>query len=341
MHVCIARWAERTASRRTCVTARLGRKSTGKKRRLSHVSCVSCPDRLWQVRCKGCTCLEVCILRVDSSHPESGEMVIVRTIAVMNEKGGSGKTTTTINLAAVLAERGFAVWWSTSILKHRRACGWAAGGSLVSTARSPRSEISEPYVRQTAVAGIEIIAGSRELAAVDDLRGRIGIQTAVKRALAKLGERWDIVLIDCPPNLGLLAVNALAAADEVLVPVETHGIAAVGLSDLLRTIEDARESQVNPTLTIGAIVATRYNRTKEAKDCVQQTRQAFPDTDAARPWFVRAPDWARRLHMRARSSSTIPTAWARWTTARRQRTPGTLESVRRRRERPIDWRWGS
>jgi chromosome partitioning protein len=132
-------------------------------------------------------------------------------------------------------------------------------------------------VRQTAVAGIEIIAGSRELAAVDDLRGRIGIQTAVKRALAKLGERWDIVLIDCLPNLGLLSVNALAAADEVFVPVETHGIAAVGLNDLLRTIEDARESQVNPTLTVGAIVATRYNRTKEAKDCVQQTRQAFPD----------------------------------------------------------------
>jgi chromosome partitioning protein len=135
-----------------------------------------------------------------------------------------------------------------------------------------------PYVRPTGVTGLEIIAGSRELAAVDDLRGRIGIQTALKRALAKLGEDWDVVLVDCPPNLGLLAVNALAAADEVLVPVETHGIAAVGLSDLLRTVDDARESLVNATLIVGAIVATRYNRTREAKDCVQQMRQAFPDT---------------------------------------------------------------
>ncbi len=109
-------------------------------------------------------------------------------------------------------------------------------------------------------------------------RGRIGIQTALKRALARLQVRWDLVLIDCPPNLGLLSVNALAAADEVLVPVETHGIAAIGLSDLQRTVEDARESQVNPALTIGAIVATRYNRTKEAKDCVEQMRHAFPDT---------------------------------------------------------------
>jgi chromosome partitioning protein len=61
-----------------------------------------------------------------------------------------------------------------------------------------------------------------------DLRGRIGVQTALKRALAKLVEDWDVVLIDCPPNLGLLAVNALGAAHEVLVLVETHGIAAVG-----------------------------------------------------------------------------------------------------------------
>ena len=68
-----------------------------------------------------------------------------------------------------------------------------------------------PYVRLTGVTGLEIIAGSRELAALDDLRGRMGIQTALKRALAKLGEDWDVVLVDCPPNLGLLAVNALAA----------------------------------------------------------------------------------------------------------------------------------
>jgi chromosome partitioning protein len=114
------------------------------------------------------------------------------------------------------------------------------------------------------------------LAAVDDLRGRIGTQTALKRALTKLGNRWDVVLIDCPPNLGLLSVNALAAADEVLVPVETHGIAAIGLRDLVRTIEDARESPVNPTLAIGAIVATRFNRRKEANDCTQQTREDFP-----------------------------------------------------------------
>jgi len=200
----------------------------------------------------------------------------VRTLAVMNEKGGSGKTTTTISLAAVLAERGFRCL-VVDLDPQASASLWLGRGREPGIYRAVAEKRDlAPYVRPTAATGIDLIAGSRELAAVDDLRGRIGVQTALKRALAKLGEKWDVVLIDCPPNLGLLAVNALAAADEVLVPVETHGIAAVGLSDLLRTVDDARESLVNPTLSIGAIVATRYNRTREAKDCVQQTRQAFP-----------------------------------------------------------------
>jgi chromosome partitioning protein len=193
----------------------------------------------------------------------------------MNEKGGSGKTTTTISLAAVLAERGLAVL-VVDLDPQASPSLWLGRGREPGLYRAIAEKADlRTYVRPTGVAGIELIAGSRELAAVDDLRGRIGIQTALKRALAKVGGDWDVVLIDCPPTLGLLAVNALAAADEVLVPVETHGIAVIGLRDLLRTIEDARESDVNPTLTIGAIVATRYNRTREAKDCVQQTREAF------------------------------------------------------------------
>ena len=201
----------------------------------------------------------------------------MRTVAVMNEKGGSGKTTTTISLAAVLAERGLSVL-VVDLDPQASASLWLGRGREPGLYRAiAERDALGPYVRATAMAGIDLIAASRELAAVDDLRGRIGVQTALKRALAKLGVRWDVVFIDCPPNLGLLSVNALAAADEVLVPVETHGIAAIGLRDLLRTIEDARESQVNPTLAIGAIVATRFNRTKEAKDCVQQTRDAFPE----------------------------------------------------------------
>ena len=200
----------------------------------------------------------------------------MRTVAVMNEKGGSGKTTTTISVAAVLAERGLRVL-VVDLDPQASASLWMGRGREAGLYRAiaERTDLRS-YVRSTAVDGIHLIAAGRELAAVDDLRARIGIQTALKRALAKLGDQWDVVLIDCPPNLGLLSVNALAAADEVLVPVEAHGIAAIGLRDLVRTIEDARESQVNPTLVIGAIVATRFNRTREAKDCIQQTRDAFP-----------------------------------------------------------------
>ena len=159
----------------------------------------------------------------------------------MNEKGGSGKTTTTISLAAVLAERGYRIL-VVDLDPQASASLWLGRGREPGLYRAIAEKRDlEPFVRATAVAGLDIIAGSRELAAVDDLRGRIGVQTALKRALARLHVRWDIVLIDCPPNLGLLSVNALAAADEVLVPVETHGIAAVGLSDLQRTVNDDRE----------------------------------------------------------------------------------------------------
>ena len=246
-------------------------------------------------------------------HPRQG-VLNVRTVAVMNEKGGSGKTTTTISLAAVLAERGFRVL-VVDLDPQASASLWLGRGREPGLYRAIAEKRDlEPFVRATAVAGLDIIAGSRELAAVDDLRGRIGIQTALKRALARLHPRWDIVLIDCPPNLGLLSVNALAAADEVLVPVETHGIAAIGLSDVQRTVEDARESQVNPALTIGAIVATRYNRTKEAKDCVEQMRHAFPDTmlQTVVRESARLGEALRRT--RERSGSTTLAEWVQSTT---------------------------
>jgi hypothetical protein len=115
------------------------------------------------------------------------------------------------------------------------------------------------------------------------------------------------VLIDCPPNLGLLSVNALAAAHEVLVPVETYGTAAVGLRDLMRTIEDARESQVNPTLAIGAIAATRFNRRRPRTVCSKPARRSRGK--CCRPLFGRAPALVRRLVMPARSWSTTPGAW--------------------------------
>src|SRR3981081_75111 len=163
-------------------------------------------------------------------HPRQG-VPNVRTVAVMNEKGGSGKTTTTISLAAVLAERGSRIL-VVDLDPQASASLWLGRGREPGLYRAIAEKRDlEPFVRATAVAGLDIIAGSRELAAVDDLRGRIGVQNALKRALARLHVRWAIVLIDCPPNLGLLSVNALAAADEVLVPVETHGIAAIGLSE--------------------------------------------------------------------------------------------------------------
>jgi chromosome partitioning protein len=191
----------------------------------------------------------------------------------MNEKGGTGKTTTTISLAAVLAERGLRVL-IIDLDPRASASLWIGRGREPGLYRAitDRADL-RPYVRSTAVHGIDLIAASRELAAVDDLRGRMGIQTALKRALGKLGNQWDLVLIDCPPNLGLLSVNALAAADEVLVPVEKHGIAAIGLRDLLRTIKDAREwsrrcPQIFPHFRLPQLVCSIIELTCSAGEAV-------------------------------------------------------------------------
>lgn len=133
-------------------------------------------------------------------------------------------------------------------------------------------------MRPPAVAGTDITLKSRELGPVGDLRGRTGIQTALERALTRLGDRLDIVLIDCAPNLGLLAVHA----------PDGSGRDARSRRDARRRSDRAqrpnahgRKTRANlrspPALEIDAIVVTRCIGTKESKDCVDQMRQAFPD----------------------------------------------------------------
>ena len=228
----------------------------------------------------------------------------MRTIAVMNEKGGSGKTTTTISLAAVLAERGYRIL-VVDLDPQASASLWLGRGREPGLYRAIAEKRDlEPFVRAAAVPGLDIIAGHRELAAVDDLRGRIGIQTALKRALARLHPRWDIVLIDCPPNLGLLSVNALAAADEVLVPVETHGIAAIGLSDLQRTVDNAVKSGQIPRspsarLSLPDTTARRRRKTAWSK-CGTHSRHDAPNGGA------RKRSARRGVHVRANDRGARP-----------------------------------
>jgi chromosome partitioning protein len=136
----------------------------------------------------------------------------------------------------------------------------------------------ESHIRQTALAGIAVVPARQDLAAAElEARRKPGAELTLRNALSHLPPRWDTILLDCPPSLGLLTVNALAAADEVLVPVEAHILALEGLADLLGTMDLVREA-LNPRLRLSAVLACRVSRTRHNRDVVELLRQQFPDT---------------------------------------------------------------
>ena len=203
----------------------------------------------------------------------------MQTVAILNHKGGSGKTTTAVNLAAALGELGRRVLL-LDLDPQASASRWLAiddkTGGLYDVL--VKRTALEPHIRQTTVAGVDLVPARQDLAAAElEARRKPGAELVLRNALSHLPPRWDTVLLDCPPSLGLLTVNALAAADEVLVPVEAHILALEGLADLLGTLGLVREA-LNPQLRLSAVLACRVSRTRHTRDVVELLRQQFPDT---------------------------------------------------------------
>lgn len=200
-------------------------------------------------------------------------------IALCNQKGGVGKTTSTVNLGAALAEQGQRVLMVDLDPQAALTAYWGLHGplpeptlyQLLSDSRTP----ARSALRSVRTA-IDVIPSDIDLAAAEiELFSALGRERILKEVLDPLDDAYDYTLIDCPPNLGLLTINALVAAQGVIVPLQCEYFALRGLSMLLDTLAKVKR-RLNPQLEITGILPTLYNaRTRHAKEVLEEVRTMF------------------------------------------------------------------
>lgn len=204
----------------------------------------------------------------------------MRKIAILNQKGGSGKTTTAVNLAAALVERGRKVLL-IDLDPQASTSAWYGNteqSKLLLNVFTQDINIATA-ITKTRIKSLGLIPASTWLIGLEKaLAHEVGSELILKRKLQELNQsEWDYVLIDCPPTLGILAINALCAVDELLIPVESRIMALSGLVQLLQTVDVIKE-RLNSSLKITGIVACRVDsRTKHSKEIVEELRSKFKD----------------------------------------------------------------
>ena len=202
-----------------------------------------------------------------------------RVLAVANQKGGVGKTTTSVNLGAALAELGFRVLVIDLDPQGNATTGLgidARNFELSMYDVLMRDSSLEDCVEPTSMKNLFVAPATIALAGAEiELVPAFSRELKLKRAIESVIDDFDFVLIDCPPSLGLITVNALAAADEVLVPIQCEYYALEGLSQLMRNVHLVA-SNLNPRLDISTIVLTMYDaRTKLADQVATEVREHF------------------------------------------------------------------
>ncbi len=200
----------------------------------------------------------------------------MRTLAVINHKGGAGKTTTSVNLAAAIGETGARVLL-IDLDPQGSASDWVG-------AHDETRGMFDVFVgsvdfgalaQRTIVPGVDIVPASPWLVTAE--RTLMGdLAAAFVRAISRLPPNWDIVIADCPPSIAFLSVAALTAFREVLIPVETHAIALSGVASLILEMDQIRNT-LNPSLGLPRILAGRVNRTVHSRQVLEELQRMYGD----------------------------------------------------------------
>ena len=203
-----------------------------------------------------------------------------RIIAMVNQKGGVGKTTSTINLGAALAGYGRKVLLVDFDPQGALSVGLGLNPhdldvSIYNVLMNSRLH-PEEAIRDTGIENIDVLPANIDLSAAEvQLVGEVAREHILSRALAKIADDYDVIIIDCQPSLGLLTVNALTAAHGVIIPLETQFFALRGVALLVETIEKVQD-RLNPALEIDGILATMFDaRTLHSQEVISRVVEAF------------------------------------------------------------------
>jgi chromosome partitioning protein len=210
-----------------------------------------------------------------------GALPLARIIALVNQKGGVGKSTTAVNLGAALAVQGERV-----LVVDADPQGNTTTGFGVDKARLHR-DIYDVLLQETAIDDaivstelerLMLLPATINLAGAEiELVSALSRETRMRQAIAPIASRYDFVLIDCPPSLGLLTINALTAAGECIIPVQAEYYALEGLSQLTAVVRRVREA-LNPPLHVSGVLVTMFDgRTRLAMEVIDELEKFFPE----------------------------------------------------------------